>query len=344
MSLAVPSALRVLPPLPSLGLASAIERWQLHLSDQRRLGLTKIGYAFDARQLVAHLAAKLGRDPVVQDLTTQAIQGWLRQLRGRTGGEAAPATVIRKAQSARSLCAYLCRAKEIKEDPCQDLVLPAAPVRLPRPLPRLRVLEMLAEPAGRCDWRGRRLALRNTAILYLLYCALRCCEVARLNIEDLSFDEPKRGQVTLWVLGKGNRAGQVVCVAEVAKVLLRYLDRVPQKKGPLFRSFRDGKRITRMAVGKLAKGAGLRIALEGATAHRLRHSCATHLADRGCTEAAIQGYLRHSSAASTKVYMQISTAQQERRAARFHPLQKGVPDLWRRGAAPDRRERMRRRG
>ena len=152
----------------------------------------------------------------------------------------------------------------------------------------------------------------DRAILSLAYgCGLRRSELEGLNVEDLNF-----GKGILVVnRGKGNKIRDVVMGDAVIKDLRDYLfterlDRV-QEHGTGSRAYflnYKGKRLSGDHIHKKLKALIQRtddttITSKNPTLHHLRHSIATHLADRGLDMLSIRKFLGHNEIDTTSLYM-----------------------------------------
>ena len=65
-----------------------------------------------------------------------------------------------------------------------------------------------------------------------------------------------------------------------------------------------------------------RAGLEGVTPHVLRHSCATHLVERGASLKFVQEFLGHESLSTTQIYLTISASWMKESYASTHPRAK----------------------
>jgi integrase/recombinase XerD len=64
-----------------------------------------------------------------------------------------------------------------------------------------------------------------------------------------------------------------------------------------------GGRISRQACWTIVRSAGERVGLDGhLSPHVLRHSCATHMLDRGADLRVVQELLGHASVQTTQIY------------------------------------------
>ena len=152
--------------------------------------------------------------------------------------------------------------------------------------------------------------------LYAMYllavnAGLRTVEISRANIKDL---ETKGGQTWLYIWGKGRtEPDQKKPIApEVAAAIKDYLQsRIdhPTTASPLFVSTGNrsgGKRIATTTISTMLKQAMKEAGFdsERITAHSLRHSAAqAALQASGNNIYTAQKYLRHSSPATTEIYL-----------------------------------------
>ena len=149
---------------------------------------------------------------------------------------------------------------------------------------------------------------RDYAIVNLLLrTGLRCIEVVRANVEDITF---KGGQRILRVWGKGRdeRDAFVVLTDKAYAPIKAYLDTRGSTtlKEPLFISTSNRNlkgRLTTRSISKICKEGFRAIGIDGKeyTAHSLRHTTAVLLLKNGSL-ADVQSVLRHSSPATSQIY------------------------------------------
>ena len=149
---------------------------------------------------------------------------------------------------------------------------------------------------------------RDYAIVNLLLrTGLRCIEVVRANVEDITF---KGGQRILRVWGKGRdeKDAFVVLTDKAYAPIRTYLDTrgTTTLKEPLFISTSNRNlkgRLTTRSISKICKEGFRAIGIDAHeyTAHSLRHTTAVMLLKNGSL-ADVQSVLRHASPATSQIY------------------------------------------
>lgn len=176
------------------------------------------------------------------------------------------------------------RDELVDHDPTMTVERPRLPQRLPRPVRREHVDELVASVAGD--------RLLEPAVLLMLDAGLRCLEVARLRWRDVDLEAG-----TLYVYGKGSRERLVGTPRRLRLAL--YL---AAGDGPDAGEYVIGRKLSAARVSQLVNARCHELELD-ATAHRLRHTYATRLyrATAGDLRA-VQLSLGHASVATTQVY------------------------------------------
>jgi integrase/recombinase XerD len=252
--------------------------------------------------------------------------------RGRPGIPGlAPTSLRRRTASIRGFYRFAFGDGLIATDVASHIDLPRQPRLLPDTL-TIDEVDRLLEATGGAPAAGRRpttadgIALRNRALLELLYAAgLRISEALGLDREDVS-----RQARTVRVIGKGDRE-RVVPVGDVA---LGWLDRYlawpraawlaaagePDGPGtPLFVT-RTGTRMGRQAAFQAVKGAAEAAGIDAhVSPHTLRHSFATHLLEGDADLRVVQELLGHASIATTQLYTHVTGERIREVYARAHP-------------------------
>lgn len=185
---------------------------------------------------------------------------------------------------------------------------------------------------SRTDEQGKRL---YAMYLLAVNAGLRTVELSRANVKDL---EVKGGRAVLYIWGKGHtEADQRKALApEVYKAIKDYLDsRTDRPTGgsPLFVSTGNrsgGQRIATTTISRMLKGAMIQAGYdsERLTAHSLRHTCGTNAQEITGDLYQTQKYMRHTSPATTEIYLHNDTEKQETETAQqlynyYHGITEG---------------------
>lgn len=166
--------------------------------------------------------------------------------------------------------------------------------------------------------------LRDKAVMELLYASgVRCSELVSIKLPNIDFDRK-----TIRIYGKG-RKERIVLFGEKAKDrLLKYIsserrDLSGYKENEhLFLNY-DGGCITTRSVQRICSMFRQCLKINRPlTPHKLRHSFATHLLNRGVDLRVIQELLGHKSISSTEVYTHVSPAELSKICSEKHPLSK----------------------
>ena len=231
------------------------------------------------------------------------------------------ASMLLHLSALRSFYRFLNRRKGFSNNPMKGLLSPKKERRLPVFLQEREVENLLEAPLKAkqpryAEWQK----WRDKAILETLYsCGLRIHELANLNRCD--FDLVSE---TIRVLGKGNRE-RLVPIGEFAQdAIQQYLDlRGPCKNDdPLFVG-RDGNRLSRRGLQRLLKLYLREAHLDpNLSPHKLRHSFATHLLNRGADLRSVQQMLGHKRLSTTQIYTHVSTERMKEAYDQAHPRAK----------------------
>ena len=149
---------------------------------------------------------------------------------------------------------------------------------------------------------------RDKAMLAaMVCCGLRCIEVTRLNVEDLTVSA---GHTVLMVQGKGHEERTPVKVPQAVERLLRqYLSERKDitEKAPLFTAAGNRNisgRLTTRSVSRIIKELFRTEGLDTPrlTAHSTRHTAVTLALLAGQSLEAVKDFARHASLATTLIY------------------------------------------
>ncbi len=222
----------------------------------------------------------------------------------------------RRLVALRQLFRFLKGERLCDANPTEEIDLPRFGRKLPDFLSVDEVDRLLAAP----DRRTHR-GLRDAAMLETLYATgLRVSELVRLRFRDVNFDAGY-----LMAFGKG-RKERLVPVGEVA---IAGIHAYVELGRPAFTQGRaldalflthHGRTMTRQGfwklLGRYASASGIRKRI---SPHKLRHSFATHMVERGADLRAVQAMLGHADIGTTEIYTHMSRAHLRTVYDRFHP-------------------------
>lgn len=147
----------------------------------------------------------------------------------------------------------------------------------------------------------------------MLWCGLRCAEVADLSTEDINERE-----ATMLVKGKGGHERMVCIPAEFAPILTTWLDVRRRVPGPLILSRFGGRydpNTISTLVSRWMRTSGVKVAArDGRSAHALRHTAASDVLDQGAHITTVQAMLGHQHLATTAVYLRRARLEDLRKA------------------------------
>jgi len=200
---------------------------------------------------------------------------------------------------------FLVAEKYVEKDPTEDLDTPRSARKLPIFLTLEEVEQLLAAPD-----EGNPTGIRDKAMLEVLYATgLRVSELVGLGINDIQLSAG-------YLVAKGKGAKErIVPVGSIAAEQVRaYLEEARQvllgkhESKALFVTSR-GDGFTRQGFWKLLKRYALKAGIrKPLSPHKLRHSFATHLVERGADLRAVQAMLGHADLATTQIYTHVNSA------------------------------------
>lgn len=234
---------------------------------------------------------------------------------GQSWASLAASTVARRSSALRRFYRFLVDDGLRGDDPSSSLPKP----RLQRPLPRVlaeRDVEAIFDSAGDKAASGEPLALRNLALLELLYgSGLRASELISLPRGAV-----REGQPFLILRGKGEKERLVPISSRAQAAVKAWLGNVPASSSWLFPSGR--KHLTRVRLFQLvrAMAADAGIAPDRISPHVLRHAFATHLLSGGADLRVLQALLGHADIATTQIYTHVDAARLVQLVNERHPL------------------------
>lgn len=334
--------------MAATGPTSDLEDFLRYAEKERRLSPHTVeAYRRDLETFHDFLGRHLSGDWDWPDVDRLAIRSFLGHLDGR---DLAPSTMRRKLSSVSVFFGFLHRVERVGANPVKHVRGPRGERSLPGHLSAEQTRELFEVLRDRADRDGGFLALRNRALVELVYSSgLRLAEVQQLDLPEVELTSRQ-----VRVLGKGDKE-RIVPLGRHAEAAIRaYLPargallrrtreararRGPQETGarsgdssgreggagdempgmPVFVSVRGDRlsrrqiqRVMRRVLDAVAEG-------EGVSTHTLRHSFATHLLDGGADLMAVKELLGHASLSTTRIYTHTSRERLKRVYRQAHP-------------------------
>ncbi|MBX7115977.1 MAG: site-specific tyrosine recombinase XerD [Myxococcaceae bacterium] len=253
----------------------------------------------------AHITAEaVTREDVLEHLATLAKKGL------------SPRSRARHLAALRGFHRFLEDEKIAKVDPTEDLDTPKHTQKLPVFLTLPEVEALLNAPDERTT-----AGARDRAMIELLYATgLRVSELLNVKVADVSL-----GEGYVLTMGKG-RKERVVPIGRIAtEKVTEYLKEARPKllKGAesktLFVTPRK-KPFTRMGFWKLLRRYALKAGIKKRLSpHKLRHSFATHLLERGADLRSVQAMLGHADLKTTQIYTHVNAERLKAVYQAHHP-------------------------
>ena len=217
----------------------------------------------------------------------------------------------------RTFYQFLAARKGLRGNPVREVQLPKIEARLPLVLTRQQIEELLAAPTRETKSRSAPawMPLRDVAILELFYSSgLRLSELAALNMADV---DPYTESVR--VFGKGRKERVCPVGLPALEAISRYRIAANVHSGPLFIN-KARKRISPRSIWLVLKRYVRHTSIPiSISPHKLRHSFATHMLDRGADLRSVQALLGHASLSTTQIYTHVTTERLKKAYANAHP-------------------------
>jgi site-specific recombinase XerD len=184
-------------------------------------------------------------------------------------------------------------------------------------LTRSQIEELLAAPLkiDKQHAAPRWMPLRDVAIMELFYSSgLRLSELAALDVNDVDlYTESVR------VFGKGRKERVCPVGLPALEAISRYRATANVHSGPLFIN-KARKRISARSIWLILKRYLRHTSIPvSISPHKLRHSFATHMLDRGADLRSVQALLGHASLSTTQIYTHVTVERLKKAYAAAHP-------------------------
>lgn len=246
---------------------------------------TLVRYAEENKKLIRFLAKPL------YEVSTYDIRFYLSYRRENSGKKLGNRTLDGMRRCYSSFFSWLSAEGLIGRNPCAAIK-------------QIKYRKEVKKPYSAAEMEKLRRACankRDLALLDFLYCTgCRVSEVARLNIDDIDFEN-----MECTVLGKGNKE-RTVYLSEVAAMNLgEYLASREDGNEALFTG-KGTERLGKNGIEVLLKRLGKKAGVINVHPHRYRRTLATNLLDRGMNIQDVAVILGHADLKTTQVYCYIS--------------------------------------
>jgi len=217
----------------------------------------------------------------------------------------------------RTFFQFLTARKRFRRNPVQEVQLPKMEKKLPLVLTRQQVEELLTAPAREQKSRSAPswMPLRDVAIMELFYSSgLRLSELAALDIADV---DPYTESVR--VFGKGRKERVCPVGLPALEAIQKYRAAANVHTGPVFINKAHRRMSVRsiwLVLKRYVRHTSIPISV---SPHKLRHSFATHMLDRGADLRSVQALLGHASLSTTQIYTHVTVERLKKAYADAHP-------------------------
>jgi len=236
------------------------------------------------------------------------------------------ASHCRKLSSLKNFFTFLEEKKLIRYNFFDSTEFPKFKRTIPKILSEEQIKKIINMSYNDSTNKGLRLSL----MLEMLYATgIRISELVSLKLGDISDDYS-----FIIILNKGRRERIVPLISKVQNILKKYLNilldnKAKSSKNYLFPSNSKSGHITRIRFFQILKKIGSKadINKELLSPHKVRHSFATHLLNRGVDLRLIQESLGHKDISTTQIYTHIQTKKLRKILTEKHSLKRNMSKL-----------------
>ena len=215
-------------------------------------------------------------------------------------------SVARHLVTVRSFFKFMVVDGIVRHDPTTNLESPKIRQTLPSFLSVKEVEKLLALPD-----LNTPLGVRDRALLDVLYsCGLRVTELISLRPDNIDFELG-----CIRCIGKGDKERLVPIGRKALDSVVTYMKQArprllaSRRRAKLSNAIflnRQGGQLGRVGVWKILAAYGRALGLrKKLTPHKLRHSFATHLLERGADLRSVQMMLGHADISTTQIYTHV---------------------------------------
>lgn len=251
-------------------------------------------------------------DPM--DIEIEDVRAFIGSLRRR---HIAPSTQSRNLSALKSFHKFLLLEKYVKVNVAKMITNPKQEKKLPITLSIDEIDQLLKSLKT-----DSPIAMRDKAMIELAYSSgLRVSELVNLKISDY---HPTMGFVD--IMGKGNKERIVPVGEEAIQYLNLYLKEGRPKLAKagnnnyMFINKKNGNCLSRQSFFEIIRKKSLLAGInKPISPHKIRHSFASHLLERGLDLRLIQELLGHEDISTTEIYTHINNARLKQVYLSAHP-------------------------
>lgn len=299
-----------------LKLKNYILEYRLYINTEIKLSLNSVNsYLTDVIKYCEFLEKYRGiTDP--KQISVDDIRSFLASLSRR---KITPASQSRKLSALKSFHKFLVNEKYVTINVAKLISNPKQEKKLPTVL-SVEEVDLLLNSFD----LSNPLDFRNKAMVELTYSSgLRVSELVNLKLSDLHIS---MGFIN--VFGKGSKERIVPINSEAIDIIKKYIDEIRPKyanihsKDYLFLN-QHGYPLTRQTFFLVIKSKAKDIGItKDISPHKLRHSFASHLLERGLDLRLIQEMLGHEDISTTEIYTHINNMKLKEIYLNAHPRAK----------------------
>jgi len=230
-----------------------------------------------------------------------------------------PRSVARRLSALRQFMGWAVEDGIRSDNPTRWIDNPSLPASLPKSLSEAEIIRLLEAAAAMTPEMA---ALRALAMLEILYATgLRVSELVGLLVSQF-----RRTPEVILVTGKGGRE-RVVPLGDTARAAAaRWIECRDGNAGFVLSDVMfpsdDGSAMTRHQFAQMLKKLAIAADIDAArvSPHKLRHSFATHMLNRGADLRSLQSLLGHADISTTQIYTASRPDRLAGLVASAHPL------------------------
>ncbi|MDP2175754.1 MAG: tyrosine-type recombinase/integrase [Bacteroidota bacterium] len=269
-----------------------IQQFSDYLTTEKKVSVnTSTAYVSDIKQCLNYLE-KESEVYQIDSINHHLIKSWLAQLMSHSYDAK---SVNRKISALKVYFKYLLKHQLVKINPMLKVVSPKTSKKLPIFVNETSINSIFeTSKSDSSDIFEEQLA--NDILLTLYTTGIRLSELIELKKHNVDFNN-----LTIKVLGKGNKERIIPITIELAEVFKKYYHE-SINSNHLFTNSKQKPLYPKFVYRSVNKLLSLHTTLKKKSPHVLRHSIATHLLNNGSDLNAIKEILGHSNLAATQIY------------------------------------------